>query len=97
MNTSIGVNIENNTFYENSEYAIDAEGRIFQKDLDGKHFFKDNPIIPELQRIFNYRAGSFRVSRDNLVLVKVGGRFLSLGILQEPLITIIPTKIKKNH
>jgi superfamily II DNA or RNA helicase len=86
-------------YYLSDEYAIDAEGRIFQKDLDGKYFFKDNPIIPELQRIFNYRAGSFRISRDNLVLVKAGGRFVSLGILQEPLIKIIPTKIKlkKNH
>jgi superfamily II DNA or RNA helicase len=81
-------------YYLANEYSIDTEGRIFQKTSEGKFFFKDNPISPSLQRLFNYRAGKFRINGENLVLAKVGGKITSLGILQESLDKIEPTKIK---
>jgi len=56
-------------------------------------FFKENSISSSLQRVFNYRVGRFRVTRDNLVLVKVGGKIISLGLLQEELEKIEPKKI----
>ena len=67
---------------------------LFKRPPLGKQFFKDNPVSPELQRIFNYRAGTFKVTNDKLVLVKAGGRIISLGILQEPMEKIVPQKIR---
>ncbi len=81
-------------YYLANEYSIDTEGRIFQKTSEGKYFFKDNPISSSLQRLFNYRAGKFRINNDNLVLAKIGGKITSLGVLQEPLEKIEPTKFK---
>lgn len=77
------------------EYSIDTEGRIYQKTSDGKQYFKDNSISSALQRLFNYHAGKFHITRDNLVLAKAGGKIVSLGIMQEPLEQIKPAKIKK--
>jgi len=84
--------IEN--YYLGDEYFIDIEGRIFQKTELGKTFFKDNIISSNIQRVFNYRAGKFRVTREGLVLVKVGGKITSIGLLHEPLEKIKPTRIK---
>jgi len=71
-------------FYLADEYSLDSEGRIFQKTEEGKQYFKENYISSELQRLFNYRVGKFRVTKDNLVLAKSGGKIVSLGILHEP-------------
>jgi hypothetical protein len=81
-------------YYLGDEYSLDTEGRIYQKTLEGKQYFKDNPISSTIQRFFNYRAGNFRVTKDNLVIAKSGGKVTSLGILVEPLEMIVPTKIK---
>ena len=81
-------------YYLGDEYFIDTEGRIYQKTDEGKVFFKENPISSSLQRVFNYRAGRFRVTREGLVLVKVGGKITSLGLLQEPLEKITPAKFR---
>jgi len=81
-------------YYLGDEYFIDAEGRIYQKTDEGKVFFKENIISSSLQRVFNYRVGRFRVTRDNLVLVKIGGKITSLGLLQEPLEKIKPAKFR---
>lgn len=81
-------------YYLGEEYFIDTEGRIYQKTEEGKVFFKENNISSSLQRVFNYRVGRFRVTRDNLVLVKIGGKITSLGLLQEPLEKIKPTAFR---
>jgi superfamily II DNA or RNA helicase len=81
-------------FYDSDEYSIDTEGRIYKKNNEGKQFYKDNLISSELQRIFNYRAGTFKITKDNLVLAKIGGKIISLGILQEKLEPIKTNKIK---
>jgi superfamily II DNA or RNA helicase len=81
-------------YYISEEYFLDSEGRIFQKISSGKQYFKDNPIIFSLERLFHYRSCRFRVTRDNLVLAKIGGGIVSLGILQEPLEKIKPLTIK---
>ena len=81
-------------YYLADEYSIDSEGRIFQKNDKGKQYFKDNPISTSLERLFNYRGGNFRITKDNLVLAKAGGKIVSLGVLQEPLEKIKHTKIK---
>jgi superfamily II DNA or RNA helicase len=81
-------------YYLADEYGLDFEGRIYQKTNEGKQFFKSNPIVPSLQRLFHYRAGKFRVTKDNLVLAKSGGKMVSLGMLQEPLKSIEPTQLK---
>ena len=81
-------------YYISDEYFLDLEGRIFQKNPDGKQYFKDNPITFSLERLFYYRSCRFRVTRDNLVLAKIGGRIVSLGVLQEPLEKIKPLTIK---
>jgi len=81
-------------YYLGDEYFIDTEGRIYQKAEEGKVFFKEHIISSSLQRIFNYRAGKFRITRENLVLVKIGGKITSIGLLQEPLEKITPTKIR---
>ena len=81
-------------YYISDEYFLDSEGRIFQKNTTGKQYFKPNPIIFSLEKLFNYRSCRFRVTRDNLVLAKIGGRIVSLGILQDPLEKIKPLSIK---
>ena len=81
-------------YYLADEFFIDTRGRIYQKDDDGKKYYKDNPIVSSLQRLFNYRAGKFRVTNDNLVLAKTGGKIISLGILQESLVEIKQKSIK---
>lgn len=81
-------------YYLSEEYSIDNEGRIFQKNEEGKQFFKDNPIIPALERIFHYRGGKFKITDGNIVLAKRGGNVISLGVLQEPLEPIKQKKIK---
>ena len=84
-------------FYLADEYSIDTEGRIFQhsSEGEGKQYFKDNPINYTLERLFNYRSAKFRITRDNVVLAKIGGRIISLGILQESLEKIKPARIKR--
>ncbi len=82
-------------YYLGEEYSIDTEGRIYQKTEDGKKYFKQNPISSTLQRFFNYRAGKFRVTNENLVIAKSGGKIKSLGILVEPLEEIPQTDIKR--
>ena len=72
-------------YYISDEYFFDAKGRIFQKNPGGKQYFKDNPIAYSLERLFNYRSCSFRVTKDGLVLAKIGGRIVSLGVLSEQL------------
>ena len=81
-------------YYLGNEFNIDIEGRIYQKTPEGKQYYKENPIDSSLQRLFNYRAGNFRLTQDNQVIAKLGGQILSLGILTEPLEKIPPTKIK---
>jgi superfamily II DNA or RNA helicase len=81
-------------FYISDEYHLDLEGRIYKKTLKGKQYFKDNPITFSIQRLFNFRSCRFRVTDDNLVLAKIGGKITSLGVLQEPLEKIKPITIK---
>lgn len=81
-------------YYIADEYSIDQEGRIFQRSHDGKQYYKDNLLTSELERLFNYRGGKFRITRDNLVLAKRGGKIILLGILQESLEKIKPSIIK---
>lgn len=82
-------------FYSSEEYSIDREGKIFQQfSYERRQYFKDNPITPALERLFNYRTGKFRITKNNLVLAKRGGKIISLGILQEPLEKIKHKKIK---
>ncbi len=86
-------------YYLGDQYHIDSEGKIYQKTDEGKEFFKQNSISSTLQRFFNYRTGSFRVTKDDLVIAKSGGKIKSLGILTEPLEKIKTAKVKprKNH
>jgi superfamily II DNA or RNA helicase len=72
-------------YYLGDEYSIDEEGKIFLKNSNGKQYFKDNPITSAIQRVLNYRSGKFRITKDNQVLMKIGGNVLSIGLLQEPL------------
>jgi len=72
-------------YYLSDEYSIDNEGRIFQKNEDGKQFFKDNPIASALERIFHYRGGKFKITPGKVVLAKTGGKIISLGLLHDPL------------
>jgi len=81
-------------YYIGDEYFIDPEGRIYLKTSTGKQYFKDDPIAPALERLFNYRGGKFRITRENLVLAKCGGKIVSLGLLQEPLEKIEHISIK---
>jgi len=80
-------------FYLGDEYQIDLDGRIFQKTSEGKIYYKDNPIGATIQRFFNYRVGKFRVTKENLVIAKSGGKIRSLGMLTEPLEKIKHTRI----
>ena len=86
-------------FYLADEYFIDTQGRVYQRpsEGEGKQYFKDNSISYALQRLFNYRSGKFRVTRDNVVLTKIGGRIMSVGILHEDLEKIKPISIKPSH
>lgn len=83
-------------FYLADEYSIDAEGRIYQRpeEVEKKQYFKENPIASTLQRLFNYRSAKFRVTRDNVVLAKIGGNIITLGVMHEPLEKIRVKKIK---
>jgi superfamily II DNA or RNA helicase len=81
-------------YYLGDRYHIDAEGKIYQRTDKGKQFFKQNPISSTLQRFFNYRTGTFRITKDNLVIAKSGGKIKSLGILSEPLQKIKTAKVK---
>jgi superfamily II DNA or RNA helicase len=81
-------------FYLGDEYQVDIDGRIFQKTSEGKIYYKDNAISSTLQRFFNYRVGKFRVTNENLVIAKSGGKIRSLGMLTEPLEKIEYKKIK---
>jgi len=81
-------------YYISDEYYLDLEGKIFQKNPEGKQYFKNNPIAFSLEKLFYYRSCKFRVTKDNLVLAKIGGKIVSLGILQEPLEKIKPVNIK---
>jgi len=81
-------------FYLGDQYHIDSEGKIYQKTDEGKQFFKQNPISSTLQRFFNYRTGRFRVTKDDLVIAKSGGKIKSLGILTDPLEKIKTAKVK---
>lgn len=83
-------------YYLGDEYFIDDEGRIYQKTEKGKVFFKENSIASSLQRIFNYRSGKFRITKDNLVLVKIGGKIMNVGLLEEPLERTGFTKLELN-
>ena len=86
-------------FYLADEYSIDSQGRIFQRysEGEGKQYFKDNPINYTLERLFNYRSAKFRITRDNIVLAKIGGKITSLGMLHEPLEKIKPASIKRSR
>ena len=79
-------------YYLADEYHIDIEGRIYQKTLEGKQYFKSNSISSTLQRLFNYRAGNFRITKEELIVAKTGGKVVSLGMLSEPLEKIEPFK-----
>ena len=84
-------------YYLGDLYHIDIQGRIYQKNEEGKNYFKENPISSTLQRFFNYRAGTFRVTNENLVIAKSGGKIKSLGILTEPLEKIKPLNVKPKN
>jgi len=86
-------------YYLGDQYHIDTEGRIYKKTEEGKQYYKQNQISSTLQRFFNYRAGGFRITSDNVVIAKSGGKIKSLGILSEPLEKIehTPVKPKKNY
>jgi superfamily II DNA or RNA helicase len=81
-------------YYISDEYSVDTEGKIFQRIAEGRQYYKDNQITFALERLFNYRGGKFKITKDNLVLVKRGGKIVSIGLLQEPLekIQISPVK-----
>jgi len=81
-------------YYLGDQYHIDLEGKIYRKIEEGKQFFKQNSISSTLQRFFNYRAGSFRITKDNLVIAKSGGKIKSLGMLSDPLEKIKTAKVK---
>jgi superfamily II DNA or RNA helicase len=81
-------------YYLSDEYSFDLDGKIFQITSEGKQYFKDNSIKFSLDRLFNYHSGKFRITQDNLVLAKRGGKIIIIGILQEPLQKITPTTIK---
>jgi hypothetical protein len=81
-------------YYISDEYSIDSEGRIFQRTTNGKQYFKSNSITSELERLFYNRGGKFRITKDNFVLAKRGGKIIPFGMMQEPLEKIKPTKMK---
>ncbi len=81
-------------FYLGEEYHIDLQGRIYKKTDEGKEYYKQNPISYTLQRFFNYKTGKFRITKDDLIIAKSGGKIRSLGILSEPLEKIKPLDVK---
>jgi len=81
-------------YYISDEYSVDPQGRIFQRSDNGKEYFKSNLITSELERLFDYRGGKFRITKENFVLAKRGGKIIPLGMLHEPLEKIKPTKMK---
>lgn len=84
-------------FYLGEEYHIDLQGRIYKKTDDGKEYYKQNPISYTLQRFFNYKTGSFRITKDDVIIAKSGGKIRSLGILSEPLEKIKPLDVKPRN
>jgi superfamily II DNA or RNA helicase len=81
-------------FYISDEYSIDPQGRIFKKTDNGKHYYKGNILTAELEKLFDYRGGKFRITNENFVLAKRRGKIIPLGMLHEPLEMIKPTKVK---
>ena len=81
-------------YYISDEYSIDAQGRIFNKTDNGKQYYKGNIVTAELERLFDYRGGKFKITNENFVLAKRRGKIIPLGMLHEPLEKIKPTKIK---
>jgi superfamily II DNA or RNA helicase len=81
-------------YYIADEYSIDAQGRIFKKTDNGKLYYKGNILTAELEKLFDYRGGKFRITEENFVLAKRRGKIIPLGMLYEPLEKIKPTKVK---
>ncbi len=81
-------------YYIADEYSIDPQGRIFKRSDNGKQYFKGNIVTAELERLFDYRGGKFRITKENFVLAKRGGRIIPIGTLHEPLEIIKPTRMK---
>ncbi len=81
-------------YYIADEYSIDAQGRIFKKTDNGKQYYKGNIVTAELERLFDYRGGKFKITNENFVLAKRRGKIIPLGMLHEPLEKIMPKKVK---
>ncbi|KYK31615.1 MAG: hypothetical protein AYK22_02050 [Thermoplasmatales archaeon SG8-52-3] len=81
-------------YYIADEYSIDPQGRIFKSSDNGKEYFRGNIMTSELERLFDYRGGKFRITKENFVLAKRRGKIIPLGMLHEPLEKIKPTKLK---
>ncbi len=81
-------------YYIADEYSIDAQGRIFKRSDNRKQYFKGNIVTAELERLFDYRGGKFRITKENFVLAKRRGKIIPLGMLHEPLEIIKPTRMK---
>lgn len=84
-------------YYIADEYSMDPQGRIFQRSTEGKRYYKANFITAELERLFNYHGGKFRITKENFVLAKRGGKIIPLGMLQEPLEIIKPAVMKPSR
>jgi superfamily II DNA or RNA helicase len=84
----------NEQFYISDEYSLDPQGRIFQKTENGKQYYKGNLITAELEKLFDYRGGKFRITNENFVLAKRRGKIIPLGMLSDPLEKIKHTKVK---
>jgi len=81
-------------YYIGDEYSIDPQGRIFKRSDNGKQYYKGNIITSELEKLFDYRGGKFRITKENFVLAKRRGKIIPVGMLHEPLEKIKPTKLK---
>jgi len=81
-------------YYIGDEYSIDPQGRIFKRSDNGKQYYKGNIITSELEKLFDYRGGKFRITKENFVLAKRRGKIIPFGMLHEPLEKIKPTKLK---
>jgi len=81
-------------YYIADEYSIDPQGRIFKKTGNGKQYYKGNLITAELEKLFDYRGGKFRITNENFVLAKRRGKIIPLGMLHEQLEKIKPTKVR---
>jgi len=81
-------------YYISDEYSIDPQGRIFKRLNNFKEYYKGNIITSELEKLFDYRGGKFRITNENFVLAKRRGKIIPLGMLHEPLEKIRPAKVK---